>query len=154
MKHSIQGFSLIETVLASTVLLITILGVASSMNYFYRDFSKIKLNTALNRSLNNIISIMEIRLSNMEITFNNSVNIDMDPSTFPYYWDSDYEVMDKEECLEIFKQAQSCPLAGRIYYLIQPMSHLSNIFETKVYFYHPELNNGVIREFDYVLSVK
>lgn len=155
MIKSNSGFSLIEVLVATVLLALIAMGVATSMNNYFRDFSRTKTTTARDRYLNSIVSMLEVRIAQMEVSFDQTATISKDYTTFPYYWSADFEVVTLEECKQKFNaNSATCPLQGRMNYLIRPIPGVPNMFETFIYFYHPELNAGQVREFTYFLSVK
>ncbi len=153
--NSNKGFSIIEVLVATALLSIVGMGVATSMSNYFSDFSRTRTTSARNRYLNSIVSMLEVRIAQMDVSFDQTATINKDYSTFPYYWNADYELVTNDECTKtLFKGALTCPLQGRMNYLIKPIPGVPNMFETYIYFYHPELNAGLVREFTYFLSVK
>jgi prepilin-type N-terminal cleavage/methylation domain-containing protein len=155
MITSQRGYSLLEVLVATLLLGIVAVGIASSLNLYYNDFAHLVTTSARDRYLKSVVSTIETRISQMEISFDPNATLNKDPETFSYFWAPDYEIVSAKDCTEkLFKGQPKCPLKGRMNYMIKPISGTPNMFETTIYFYHPRLNGGQAREYVYFLSVK
>lgn len=155
MMRSNKGMSLVEVIVATGLLGIIAMGIASALSYYSKDFARHRSTVARDRNMNSLVSMLKIRISEMDITFAPNAILSKDVATFPYYWSADYDLMTKEECLtQVFKGATSCPLIGRMNYLIKPVPGVPSLYQASSYFYHPDINNGLVYEYTYFLSVK
>ncbi len=157
MIRSERGFTIVEVIIASALLSLVALAMAAVLSSFYSHFARTKNTAARDRYMSGVLSMLEVRLAQMDISFDPNATTSTDFKTFPYYWSSDYDPVNKNDCVKLlFKSLNlaECPLLGRMNYLIKPISGVPNMYETTIYFYHPELNSGNVREYKYLLSVK
>jgi type II secretory pathway pseudopilin PulG len=149
------GYSLIELMIATGILAVVGLGVAQALSFYFQDYSRAKITMARDRFLNTLVSTIEVRLAQMDVSFNSTSSLSKDVSTFPYYWSAEtVEWMTKDECLKVVATGQTCHLKGRLNYLIKPVPGVPSMYETTIYFYHPELNGGQVRVYNYFLAAK
>jgi Tfp pilus assembly protein PilE len=137
-----KGFTFVEVLISAVLVFILAYGSMSMVSFSMDFYRKIHVRRAQERSVLSLINDMNADISRFSINMSADANISdlyADVDTYPLYWSSKTNLVNKERCLELHPNASLCPLEGRMTYLLQPIAEVPGMYKASIAVYHPLL---------------
>jgi hypothetical protein len=148
-----SGLTLVEVLVTTFVSLIFMTIIMKSFDNITQLYTKGKIKASADRQIENIKNRIRINGDTSAGTsFDNYQVLGEDYTVYPYFWSEKINLMTEKECEDHF-QSTSCPLQGRLNYLMVPTGVGHNLFVAKIAIYHPLLNSGQIKKSTFYLTL-
>lgn len=139
-----RGFTFVEVLVSAVLVSILAYGIMTMVSFASDYYRKIHIKRAQERSVLSMINDMNADISQFSINMSSEADITAvyaDADAYPLYWSSKSNVVNKDQCLQLYPGKTECPLEGRLTYLIQPIAEIPGMYRASIAVYHPLLTS-------------